>query len=360
MEAKSSEYGLASTPAADAAARGGGRYFASPTRDTLVSQQVAVAVAVLFLSVAGDAHGSATPVRLRVRCAAACANHRTRLQSDNAHLRGFDLSHPHGAVSSCLPARPQSRREDVARKWLADCSVSGVSGTTVNFALGITALALFAVTALSGLGVVAATVRAPRANPPRARTRVWVFHPPACPARGVRAETALTRGPGSAQGRRALHHWRCGVLLSLALPAAAAAAALYVWALARWAPGMRACADCHDQYAAWLASPRTNEVGRACPQPAVLTDVPAGVQSVAGALVRSRSRCVLCSYVEVTSAHSFAPRVFAPFCVRAGLHLPVPALQDGRGGAAAGAPCARSACAAQQQLPAATRVHKQR
>jgi hypothetical protein len=135
------------------------------------------------------------------------------------------------------------------------------------------------------------------------------------------------------QGQRALRHWRCGLLLTVALPAGGVAAALYVWALARWAPGMRACSDCHEQYAAWLDSPRTNDVGRACPTPQVLTDVPAGVQSVAGALVRACCglACVLARFVPLRAL------TCALHLGCAGLHQPVPAQQNGRGRAAAGA-----------------------
>jgi hypothetical protein len=84
--------------------------------------------------------------------------------------------------------------------------------------------------------------------------------------------------------------WRCLALLATALPLLGGCAALYAWAIPRWAAGVAACAECHESYAAWLATPRTSEAGRACAAPAHLAAVPAGVQTAAGAMVRRMLR----------------------------------------------------------------------
>jgi hypothetical protein len=62
---------------------------------------------------------------------------------------------------------------------------------------------------------------------------------------------------------------------------------LYAHCLISWKGGIVACVVCNKYYTAWLhLAPRTTQAGRVCPEPTHLAAVPAGLQTIAGLLVR--------------------------------------------------------------------------
>lgn len=138
-------------------------------------------------------------------------------------------------------------------KWTTDCQLTGVSATTGSLGCAIAAALVSVVTGFCGL-VAAGAAR-----------------------HGF--ELLRFRAPGVASGSlsAAVLMWLARLLLGAGL----ATFAVIVPKLAR---GLPLCSACYDNYAAWLSTPRTSTAGLACPLPAQLSAVPAGVQTTAGLL----------------------------------------------------------------------------
>ena len=149
--------------------RADGPYFGAATNEAVSAQLLLVAAVVAILSVAGDAHGSATQARHAARSARAAS-------PEAVHCVHY----------------PQANLPAASSRWLVDCATMGISGTSANAGLGITALAFTVSGALAGWLSMGAA----------ARLRVRSLH--ARLAAAARPETRATRRASRARRQQLL------------------------------------------------------------------------------------------------------------------------------------------------------------